>query len=224
MKLTEFIAIIISLISLILSVVVAYLSFFQPSKIKVLVGNNLVFFNSYIEDSVGKTWGGLSFYLPISFYNWNRKGGEIHQIRIVLGRLDNPMSYFDMVWANFAQLSKNKVRLMEDIDIAQPVAIGAQSSISKILRFNLSPFTQSKLEIKPGNYELMVFGWTRNGGKPDLIKNLSFQIDDTQAKEYQNHVAKDLSLPILVPLGDNRLPNNILTKKDVLVYYGNTKI
>lgn len=229
MTLKDWLPIVISLLSLSLSIYIVYITHIKPAKVKMIIGDTLHFVNSYTENHSGKQWGGLSFYLPITFYNWSNRGGEIRQVRMILGRPDNPLEYFDMVWANFAQIAKGEilVKLIENEGIAQPIALSAQSSLERIVRFNWNPYNKDKIGIKPGQYELLLFGWTQDRDKdkdePDLKEAVSFLFNEDHCKEYQIYVEKNLSVPIPVLLGDSKLPNNLLTKKNIFQVYGRAK-
>ncbi|MEH1887660.1 MULTISPECIES: hypothetical protein [unclassified Nostoc] len=128
------IGIVISLVSFFVSAIVAYYTYFRPADPKMLVGKNLLFFPSYFSDAKGnKVFGGISFFLPITFYNWRSKGTSITQIRLAIGRKDNPKKYFDMVAATFITYIDDKA---QNSEVAQPIPLPSQSTVSKFIRFD----------------------------------------------------------------------------------------
>lgn len=144
MTLYNWLYISISTLSLLISLSVAYLAYFQSAKPKVLVGSNLIIFNSFVNTISGMIWGGITFVLPVTFYNWSPKGGSIYQVRLVIGQENNPQEYFDLAWTSFTKFIDGLT--WEDEDIAQPIAIAGRDSVSKFIRFDWSPLTKEKLK------------------------------------------------------------------------------
>ncbi|MFB2918917.1 MULTISPECIES: hypothetical protein [Aerosakkonema] len=216
---TSYYSIVIALASLILSMSVAYFAYFRPAKPKMLIGSNLIILNSYLDIGSKRLWGGLSFYVPITFYNWSPKGSSIHQVRIIIGRKDDPTKYFDMVWNTFVEVVKGENR-WEDVEIARPIALAAHASISKFIRFDWSPLTGEKIDIQAKEYSLIVLAWVRNTEKPELVFETSFFITEEQSKLYKQTVVDNNVSPILITLGVNQRVNNVMTKDQIKSFYG----
>lgn len=81
MTLTDGLTLVISFFSLLVSGTVAYFAWLRNAKLQVLLGSNLNFFNSAAIIPTGDQWGGVSFVLPITFYNWSPQGGTVQQVR-----------------------------------------------------------------------------------------------------------------------------------------------
>ncbi|NEQ47790.1 MAG: hypothetical protein F6K00_31385 [Leptolyngbya sp. SIOISBB] len=220
----EIIPIIVSSISLLISLYIFFATYLRPARIKISIGNSLLVFSSRLGGASDPKLIGISFYLPITFLNWSHRGGEINQVRMVLGRPNNSINYSDMIWANFSQVTGDGNNLKVEIQgVAQPLAVPEKSSVSKMIRFNWSPYMNPKLEVQPGQYELMIFGWTEKvekEGEPNLYAKTSFLIDEEIHDEYQRCIREDLNTPILIALGDSRLPNVSLTRKGVKKTFG----
>lgn len=217
--LLAFIGILISLVSFSVSAIVAYYTYFRPADPKMLVGKNLLFFPSYFPDPKGnKVFGSISFFLPITFYNWRSKGTSITQIRIAIGRKDNPKKYFDMVAANFITYVDDKA---QNNDVAQPIPLPSQSTVSKFIRFDWNPFGE-KFEVKAGEYELIVFAWVGNDKeKAKLTERLPFFINDSEAEIYNEALLNKTPIsPIWVILDNSANSQNVWTKDNLKATYG----
>lgn len=83
----------------------------------------------------------------------------------------------------------------------------------------------SPMDLQPGQYELIILGWTKDQeNKPDLQSRSSFVIEESIYREYKKHIEGNLSLPLLATLGDSRLPNNVITKKGLRRHFGQDEI
>ena len=215
----DLVSVIIAFISLIVSIATAYFAYFKPAKLKMLSGRNMIIANTYVDTDSDPQWGGLSFILPLTFYNWSPKGRSIYQVRIVIEREDNHLKNFDLVWSSFVSFLDGGTRWESDA-LAHPIAIAGQSSLTKIVRFDWSPFRSEKIEVRTGKYNLRLYAWTSGNRKPQLKEKISFQIENEQSSQYQNSVQNNLVIPIQIPLGQARLPNNVLTRQDVENNYG----
>lgn len=209
----------ISTFSLIVSLSVAYLAYFQSAKPKLLVGSNLIVFNSFVNTISGMVWGGITFVLPVTFYNWSPRGGSIYQVRLVIGQENNPQEYFDLAWTSFTKFIDGLT--WEDEDVAQPIAVPGKDSVSKFIRFDWSPLTKEKLHLKQGQYELILFVWLSNSDKPEICEKFSFSLTEEIYQEFQKTVANDESLGIWISIDNSRRINNVMTKAGIEREYGN---
>lgn len=155
MKPEAVISIIISLISLAVSMTVAYTAYFKPARIQMLAGRTLIIANSFILDPQTQQpqWGGLSLILPLTFYNWSSTGSSVYRVRLIIGRDDNQSRNFDMIWTKFIEFSDGGTTL-EVESIVHPIPIAGKSSIVKFIQFDWSPFRQERIEVKEGQYQL----------------------------------------------------------------------
>jgi hypothetical protein len=186
--------IVISVASLILSIAVAYFAYFRLAEIKLLVGRNIILFPSKVKTPSGDIVG-VTFNIPITFYNWSPQGGTVYKIRLLIGR-QQQNEYYDMTWTTFAKIGDGGN--FEDEELAQPIPMGGRSSVNKIVRFDWNPeFTGEKLDVRVGKYDLMIFAWTRNSERPDLKYVTSFFIKDEQYGKYESNISSgNFGLPI----------------------------
>lgn len=221
MKLETIIPIIISLISLVVSIAVAYNAFLKPAKIEMLAGRTLIIANSFILDlqTQQRQWGGLSLILPVTFYNWSPVGSSVYRVRLIIGRKDNQARNFDMIWSKFIEFSDGGDTL-EIQSVVHPVPIQGKSSIVKFIQFDWSPYRQEKIEIREGEYQLRIYAWTSNNQKPDLKETINFNLPNEQVLRYQQSVEANETTLIDVPLGENRPPNSVLSRQDIENDYG----
>ncbi|NEO52412.1 MAG: hypothetical protein F6K54_04550 [Okeania sp. SIO3B5] len=218
MKITDIFSIIIAFISLVISILTAYFAYFKPSQVRMLIGKIFIIANTYLETESGKEWGGLSFILPITFSNWSPKGSSIEQIRFLVERQENPAKTFDIAWSSFIKFLDGGSRWESDT-IAHPLALKAQSSLTKFVRFDWSPIRGEKIEIREGAYTLRIYAWTKDREKPDLKEKIDFYITKEDESFYQKSVANNLVIPITINLGQSKLPNQVTTRQESLLKY-----
>lgn len=214
----QIIFLIISSLSLLVSLSVGYLAYFQAAKPKILIGSNLILFNSATVTPTEEVWGGVTFVLPLTFYNWSPRGGSIQQVRLIIGQKENPKEYFDMAWSNFVKFIDGIT--WEDEDVAQPIAISGRSSVTKFVRFDWSPLAGETLQIKSGQYEMVILVWTNgNIEKPNLVQEQSFYITEAVNAEYQTTVSNQMSFGFWIPINDNRRMNSTINRADINKIY-----
>jgi hypothetical protein len=205
----------ISFASLLLSLVIAYFSYFRFAEIRLLAGRNITFFPSKVKTATGDIVG-ITFNIPITFYNWSPQGGTVYKIRLAIGRQQQG-EYYDMTWTTFVKIGSGGS--FEDESLAQPIPLAGKSSINKIIRFDWNPeFTGEKFDVQVGKYDLMIFGWTKNTEKPDLKYVTSFLFKDDHYKKYENSLSNS-SLPIWLSVEDNERANTIITKARIDSFY-----
>jgi hypothetical protein len=215
-SLTTTMTIIISTLSLIVSLVVAYYSNFRSASIKLLLGRNIVFF--FVP---GRSTGGVGFNIPITFYNWSPEGGTIYRIRLVIGR-QNSDDYYDMAWTTFVKITSESN--FADQDLAQPIPIEGRSSVNKIIRFDWSPELGGKpFDIQASKYDIIIYGWTQDAKKPDLKYKVSFSIKKNDHEKYEANIAANQSESIWVSLDENANPNQVASKDSILQLYDKQK-
>lgn len=207
----------ISAVSLILSIAVAYFAYFRLAEIKLLIGRNIILFPSKVKTAIGDIIG-VTFNIPITFYNWSPQGGTVYKIRLLIGRQQQD-EYYDMTWTTFVKIGSGGN--FEDQELAQPIPMVGRSSINRIIRFDWNPeFTGEKFDVRIGKYDLMIFAWTKNIEKPDLSYVTSFFIKDEQYAKYENNISSgNFGLPVWLSLEDDERPNTIITKTRVDSFY-----
>lgn len=168
-------------------------------------------------------WGGVGFYLPITFHNRGPRGCSILELRMLIKPKSNPTRCFDISWTEFSEISTHEEtlqRIWNTKSIAQPISIEGKSSISKTVLFAWDPQTTENLEIQSGQYEITLLAWTDETAEADLRKNMSFRIDDNQVSEFRKYAEEDLPLTIEIPLGESRRDNSVITKEEAHQLYG----
>jgi hypothetical protein len=221
MKPEVIIPIFLSVISLFVSIAVAYNAYFQPAQLKMLPGKTMFIANTSLPDpQTGQLqWGGLSLILPLTFYNWSPVGSSIYTVRLIIGREDNQSRNFDMIWTKFIQFSDNGATLQVE-SITHPIPIAGKSSVVKFIQFDWSPFRQERIEIREGQYQLNLLAWSDNSSKPKLKESINFNVTNEQSLRYQQSVQANLTTPIDIYLKETRQPNNVLTRQDIEKDYG----
>lgn len=209
-------SLLISLASLVLSITVAYFSYFRFAEIKLLIGRNITLFPSKVKTPNGDVLG-ITFNIPVTFYNWSPQGGTIYKMRLAIGRQQQG-EYYDMTWVTFVKIGSSGN--FEDEGLAQPISLSGRSSINKIIRFDWNPeFTGEKFDIQVGKFDLMIFAWTKDREKPDLRYSRAFTIRDEQFTKYGSAMSTNLSVPIWLSLDDSERPNTVITQARIDSFY-----
>jgi len=211
----------ISLLSLIIALAVAYVSNFRKANIKFSLRRNIIIFSTPVNVSTGNSvaMSGVGFNLPVTFYNWSPQGGTIKRIRMVIGR-HNSDDFHDMAWTTFVKIGS--AGNFEDENLAQPISVEGQASVNKIIRFDWVPELSGKaFDVRVDNYEMRIYGWTRDTEKPDLDYKTSFTLKDEHYQQFKDSLAASLSLSIWIPLDENEKPNQLVSKNTVDRLYSN---
>lgn len=212
------IATVVSMLGLVISLVVAYTSNLRPANIQLCFGRHLIFFPIFIDIPTNtQTIRGVGFNLPLTFYNWSPKGGTIQRIRLVIGRQNHTEKFYDMTWTTFVKITE--VGNFVNDNLAQPIAVKGISSINKVIRFDWISEGNNSFEVQTGNYELRIYGWTKNTKKPSLQYKASLRIEDEHCQTFNNYVAANISRPIWLSLDENEQPNQLLLRSGIERFY-----
>lgn len=215
-KETDWVTIIVSILSLAVSSVVAYISILRQADIKLCFGRNIIIFPIFINVPTNNvTDAGIGFNLPLTFYNWSPQGGTIERIRLVVGRQNDNNDFYDMTWTTFVKIGS--AGNFEDDNLAQPIPVKGLSSVNKVIRFDWT-YEQAgnhKFDVQAGNYELRIYGWTKNTQKPSLKYKTSFTIKDKDYQIYKDSVSASLSRAIWISLDENEKPNQLVSRNTI---------
>ena len=212
-------AVFVSSLAFILSLYIAYHSYFKPPKIEMLVSNKLAFY-PLPEVVDGKViWGGLGFYLPITFHNWSPRGAAIQEVRIVIEPMNDPENCYDMCWYTFNGLHETEHRWTTK-GYAQPIAINGKSSAHECILFAWRADTKQKISLQQGEYIVHILGSTPDDKTPSLKHSTSFYLTEQMLQVHERYKKKQIPLTVDVPLGKNTRLNTITSKNDIKNTYG----
>ncbi len=209
------VATVISILSLIVAISVAYTSNFRRANIEVSLGRNIVLF------STGQVQPGLSFNLPITFYNWSPQGGTIKKIRMVIGK-KNSDDFYDMAWTTFVEIGSSGN--FEDKSLALPIPVKGQASVNKIIRFDwITELSGKQFDLQASDYKLKIYLWVKDTEKADLKYEASFNLSDDHYKKYKNSLVNNLTQSIWLSLDENEKPNQLVSGNMIDRLYSNGK-
>lgn len=220
---TAYIALSISLLSLVLSGWVAYTAHLGSPEPGFAIGDKLIFYPVPRVTADSLTWGGVGFYLPITFHNRGPRGCSIREVRMIIQPKDNPTRCFDLSWREFSGVDTNEEtfrRMWQTESLAQPISLEGHSSVSKTILFVWNPRTEEEMELDSGHYKLTLLGWTDETSEPDIREEISFRIKSSDKEEFERYLSEELPLTIDVPLGESRRENNVVTKEEAKQLYG----
>lgn len=200
-----------------LSLVLGYLSHFRPPRIEMLSGGRLKFYPAPSRGPEGLVWGGVGFYLPITFHNWSTRGGVVHQVRLIVQPVTDPTRSYDMKWAEFAELEDERRWVSKRL--AQPLPIDGQTSRTEIVQFQWMPGSEDFL-VEASDYSLTILGWSRPGGKPNLVSKATMTISPEQAAGYHRCLREQNPLTLEAPLGEDRQWQRVESQDEANRRYG----
>lgn len=213
-KETDWFATLVSSLSLGVSGVVAYTSLLRKANIKLCFGRNIIVFPVPKIDvtTSSVTIAGVGFNLPITFYNWSPQGGTIQRIRLVVSK-QNHDDFYDMTWTTFVKIGSAG---FEDDNLAQPIAVKGLSSVNQVIRFDwITELGGKPFDVQAGNYELRIYGWTKNTEKPSLEYKNSFTLKEEDCRSLNNSVVANTSRSIWISLNENEKPNQFVSRNTI---------
>lgn len=215
------VATLVSLISLLVSSVVAYTSNLRKANIQLCFSRDLIFSPTFIKDvSTGsKIFKGVGFNLPLTFYNWSPQGGTIQRIRLVISKHNHDDKLYDMAWNTFVKITENGDFVNDNL--AQPISLKGNSSMNKVIKFDWisDQDDNNSFDVQSGKYQLMIFGWTKNTEKPDIKEETFFNIKEEHYKIFNHSVLNQNSRAIWVLLEENEQQNQLLPRNSIKRLY-----
>jgi hypothetical protein len=165
-------ALVVSLVSLGIAGLTAYVSHFQRARLSISYG-------SYVKVYYTSN-GSLSFYIPIVAINRGVRLGTVSSISISYRDVDRPSLEFIFPWRGFSEFDPDSGS-WRFRDIASPVAVAGGSSIAKYVWFSWPDEIDEKPAIGPGLHRIDL---TANlaGRSPTIRSSLSFKMTDVDAQ------------------------------------------
>jgi hypothetical protein len=200
----------ISIVSLVVTLVTAYVSNFERSKPSVLVASQISIYNLPFQAPEGIIWGGTGVLIPMTFFNWSPNGGSIVECRITIAKTGNSNQIFDMRWGEFSEMLQTE-RRMGYAGFAQPIALPPKSSITKTILFAWYFSNDKNLTIDQGQYALNVLAWTTSSPKPNIRQSFGFSISDEMAQAFAFFLKNQNPSTIDVSIREISRSNSVLT-------------
>ena len=216
---SPWIPIVISVISLLMTLIVAYTATLKRSRPSLLVGSRITIYPAPYQTAEKMVWGGTGIYIPMTFFNWSPNGGSVVDCRLNISKADNPNEVFDIGWSEFHEMLHNE-RRMGYSGFAQPIPMPPRSSVTKTILFIWLPFSDNMLKVKHGLYNLVILVWTKSGSKPNIRQTFEFTIGEKEANEYSLNLKNENPLTIDVSIRETNRINSLLTKDQVKKIYG----
>ncbi|EHH3082021.1 hypothetical protein ABMY37_21765 [Vibrio vulnificus] len=214
----EVYALLVSIVSLLVSSLIAYVAYFKPASIDMIVGKVISFYP--LPEQVGTEvhWGGVAFHVPITFHNWSTKGGAIEEVRIILEHKGNPSQNYDMTWCTFTQMHTEELRWVHK-SVAQPIAVPGKGAVSEVVLFAWKKSAGQSLIIESGEYVLRVLAYQTGDRKPALKYENNFIVSNEIAKYHAGFLAKRQPYSIEVPLGESSRGNTVISREQARELY-----
>jgi hypothetical protein len=153
-------ALIISILSLIISFFTLYISHLRNPSIEVHVGPEIRIYHA--DYDYGFSTG---IYLPVAFLNKGAKIGAIIKTAISLRREDLPDQTFFMQWREFSKLDSEKSKWINE-EVAHPLTLPPKSAVDKIIWYMWYAKSKPQLELVEASYVLTFYFWDKIGHEP----------------------------------------------------------
>ncbi len=214
----EVYALLVSVISLMVSCVVVYLAYLKPADIEMIVGKVISFYPLPEQTGKGIEWGGVAFYIPLTFHNTSSKGAVVEEVRIILEHKGLPNTNFDMSWFAFTQMHPEELRWVNK-SVAQPIAVSGKQAVNEVVLFAWRKQSGQVLSIEPGEYEIKVLAWVVGDTKPSLKFSSSFIVSQEMSATHKEFMAKKHPMTVDVPLGESARLNTVISRAQVKELY-----
>lgn len=166
-------ALVISLISLLVSAGTLYLVHFRKPSLSCLVGPEIkVYYTDYEFGS------SLGLIVPITFINSAARTGSIINVAVSILRADTPQQQFLMLWREFHKLDIEKNQWIYS-ESAHAIAIPGNSAVNKMIWFLWGSDSHPKLVLTKGAYKLRVHFWKSKRTNPTTTEH-DFVIGDAE--------------------------------------------
>lgn len=194
--------VIMACVSLLLSLITIYFTFFRPAKLKIFVGPFIIICRQ-------KTY--LNFSIPVTIANQSNQTGVIKRCTLVLTHKDIPQQNYHMTWHSFDKLNPEGTRWVQS-DTVSSIPVIAKSTETRNIAFSWFFKSNNELQFKEGVHQLNFYFWSH---KSKLITHLNHEIyiNADQANHLNNPEKEGKIIQISI---DNDLnANEILTSKQV---------
>lgn len=219
----SYFALIMSFLSFVLSGWIAYRAHLGSAKPGIAIGRSLEFYPLPRLTPSEPEWGGVGFYVPMTFYNRGARACSIREVRMIIQLKEYPTRCFDIAWTEFAKVStypETLQRFFETKSKAHPIALDGHSSTSETVQFAWDPRTNDDMDLSSGQYEFTLLVWTDDGDQPIIRETFPFRISGEKEAEFKKNIENRMPLTIDVPIGESRRNNSVLTREQANQLYG----
>jgi hypothetical protein len=194
-------ALIISIVSLIVSLVTLYLRELQKPAIKFQVGSTIGFCR--IGD-------GFEIYVPATFFNTAQRLGVVSRCSVVVWFPNNTSKGYYLEWTEFR---KQEARKWVREDFAGPITVAGRASVSKILYFRWS---RQSVDLPPGEYAVTFYVWLPDSPKPVFESTHHAELSPSEVSAMVKPDDPNLGWPVrFVPLDEQLERNKLFTKHEI---------
>lgn len=189
-------------ISLILSIVTIYFTFFRPAKLKIFVGPFIM---------ISRQTSYFAFSIPTTIANQSNQTGVIKRCTLVFTHKDASHENYHMLWSSFRKVNAEGSTWIQG-DTVSSIAVISKSTEYRNIEFTWDFVSKHELQFKEGTYQLQFFFWSHKSQPIAHIMHDIF-IKAEQANHFNNPVMKGKIIQLSM---DNDLNvNELLTSKQV---------
>lgn len=196
------VTLLIASVSLFLSLITTYFTFFRPAKLKIFVGPFII---------MSRHEPYFIFSIPTTIANQSNQTGIIKRCTLVVTHNDSPQHNYHMLWRSFQKLNSEGTSWIQG-DTVSSIAVIAKSTESRNISFSWQHDSKPEMQIKEGTYQLKFYFWSHKS-KPISNLKQEIYINAEQANHFNN--PDKMNKIIQLSMDNYSNVNELLTSKQV---------
>lgn len=191
-----------AILSLLLSFITIYLTFFRPAKLKIYVGPFII---------ISRQTSYIAFSVPTTIANQSNQTGVIKRCTLVINHIDTPQKNYHMLWSSFRKINSEGSTWIQG-DTVSSIAVIAKSTECRNIEYAWDFESTPNFFFKEGTYQLQFFFWSHKA-KPIAHLKHEIYITNVYADHFNNPTIKGKIIQL--PMDNDLNVNEMLTSKQV---------
>lgn len=197
----------ISALSLLVSLVVLYLTQLQKPKVTLHVGSTLGFCHKRT---------GFEMFAPITFLNSAHRAGLASKCSVLITFPNTPTKFHYVEWSEFREHDNDKKLYFRE-DFAGPLPIAGKSSESRMVSFE---WKQGSVAFGAGVYQLTFYVWLSGTGRPEIASSHVGELSAQDATDLAKFKTEESSQIRFFTVDQEIERNKLLTLHEVKTLLG----
>ena len=162
-------------LSLLLSFITIYFTFFRPAKLKIFAGPFII---------ISRQTSYFAFSIPTTIANQSNQTGLIKRCTLVVTHKETPQQNYHMLWSSFRKLNSDGSTWIQG-DTVSSIAVLSKSTENRNIEYAWQFESKPDLNFKEGTYQLQFFFWSHKS-KPIAHLKHEIYIKDVHATHFNN--------------------------------------
>ena len=201
----------ISVLSLIVSIIVLYLTQLQKPNISFHLGSTLGF--CHLE-------GGFELYTPITFLNTAQRTGLVRKCAVLVSFPNYPTRSHYIEWTEFSDYDAEK-REWFRAEFAGPLPVPGRASENRMVRFK---WHQGDVAFAAGVYHITFYVWLRGSRRPEITSSHTGELSEQNAADLSQFKAENKSRIRYFTVDEEIESNKLLTSHEVSTLLGDNHV